>query len=592
MYIQDFSKIADKEINEDKDLEALIEQLKNDPLGEYTRKDIDIVEVAKRIRLGLEYATFKIKNGWEKYDVATCEILFEEKIRINAIPVPKILGRIKSGLPTREYELPMAPQYMEYNNGSGNKVKLTNTSPKTTAMNVKFDIANDALPHQRMQDSFRLSGSSRLSGSKAAAIYEYLDSLEMASQELCINQDPMSSLLSTSQFIGSNNFCAQDLGQSFLETGSLRSIEPSKLTTSKSKKSRDQSSKHKRSRSYRANDKIDPLIRQSIHEPHSISNQMESSTGLLHQPPVLIPLTSKIPEPSHADSHVINRNPVVSEVILKALEENTKKKKTKKRKSITMNTRKGKNKRSKPTVHSTNEDVEMEDFFGATESSLHTMNSKQTISENSLTSRKATVSPNTLFHELWATASTVAPQKTASTSRSPGQLFNELWATSSVTQKDNTGAESTLATSMSPDTFLDELLAASTYEDDDDERTPKDSTAESTQTLAMSPGTIFRAALDDWAAVDSNFPNAILSHLPNLPSSPLASSPPHTPSRLSSNVPTLASLTSSSARVPLTTTDLDPPRTPPHQIRSAIDLSTPNSAFSLSEFINMSPTPK
>ncbi|CAG8605533.1 19549_t:CDS:2, partial [Racocetra fulgida] len=436
----DFSKIADKEINEDKDLEALIEQLKNDPLGEYTRKDIDIVEVAKRIRLGLEYATFKIKNGWEKYDVATCEILFEEKMRINAIPVPKILGRIKSGLPTREYELPVAPQYMEYSNGPGNKVKVTNTSPKSTAMDTKFDIADDALPHQRMQDSFRLSGSSRLSGSKAAAIYEYLDSLEMASQDLCINQDPMSSLLSNSQFIGSNNFCAQDLGQSFLETGSLRSIEPSKLTTRK-------------------------------------------------------------------------------------------------------------NKRPKPTVHSINEDVDMEDFFGATE-----------------TSQKATVSPNTLFHELWATASTVAPQKTASTSMSPGQLFNELWATSSVTRKDNAGAESTLATSMSPDTFLDELLAASTYEDDDDERTPKDSTAESTQTLAMSPGTIFRAALDDWAAVDSNFPNAILSHLPNLPSSPLASSPPHTPSRLSSNVPTLASLTSSSARVPLTTTDLDPPRTPPHQI--------------------------
>ncbi|CAG8627495.1 10785_t:CDS:2, partial [Racocetra persica] len=519
MLEQDFSKIADKEINEDKDLEALIEQLKNDPLGEYTRKDIDIVEVAKRIRLGLEYATFKIKNGWEKYDVATCEILFEEKMRINAIPVPKILGRIKSGLPTREYELPVAPQYMEYSNGPGNKAKVTNTSPKSTAMDTKFDIADDALPHQRMQDSFRLSGSSRLSGSKAAAIYEYLDSLEMASQDLCINQDPMSSLLSNSQFIGSNNFCAQDLGQSFLETGSLRSIEPSKLTTSKSKKSRDQSSRHK---------------------------------GLFHQPPVLIPLTSKIPEPSHADSHVITRNPVVSE-----------------------------NKRPKPTVHSINEDVDMEDFFGATESSLHTMNSKQTISENSLASQKATVSPNTLFHELWATASTVAPQKTASTSMSPGQLFNELWATSSVTQKDNAGAESTLATSMSPDTFLDELLAASTYEDDDDERTPKDSTAESTQTLAMSPGTIFRAALDDWAAVDSNFPNAILSHLPNLPSSPLASSPPHTPSRLSSNVPTLASLTSSSARVPLTTTDLDPPRTPPHQIRSAMDLSTPNSAFSL-----------
>ncbi|CAG8712331.1 26197_t:CDS:2 [Dentiscutata erythropus] len=490
--LEDFSKVTDKEINEDKDLEALIEQLKNDPLGEYTRKDIDIVEVAKRIRLGLEYATFKIKNGWEKYDVATCEILFEEKMRINAIPVPKILGRIKN---------------------------------------------------------------SRLSESKAAAIYEYLDSLEMVSQDLCINQDPMSSLLTTSQFIGSDNFCAQDLGQSFLETTSLRSIEPSKLTT-KSKKSRDQSSR-------------------------------QSSTGLLHPPPVLIPLTSKIPEPSHATNHVITRNPVVSEVILKALEENTKKKKTKKRKSITMTTRKGKNKRSKPSVHSTNEDVEMEDFFGATENNLH-MSSKQTISENSLSSQKVSVSPNTLFHELWATASSVVPQKTASTSMSPGQLFNELWATSSVAQKDNTGAESTLATSISPDTFLDELLAASTYEDDDDEKTPKDSTTESTQTLAMSPGTIFRAALDDWAAVDSNFPNAILSHLPNLPSSPLASSPPHTPR----NVQTLASLASSSTRVPLTTADLDPPRTPPHQIRSAIDLSTPNSAFSLSEFINMSPTPK
>ncbi|RIB30037.1 hypothetical protein C2G38_2136549 [Gigaspora rosea] len=513
--LEDFTKVADKEINEDKDLEALIEQLKNDPLGEYTRKDIDIVEVAKRIRLGLEYATFKIKNGWEKYDVATCEILFEEKMRINAIPVPKILGRIK-----------------------------------------------DSIPH--IQDSFRPAGSSRLSGSKAAAIYEYLDSLEMASQDLCINQDPMSTLLTTSQFIGSDNFCAQDLGQSFLETASLRSIEPSKLTT-KSKKSRDQSSRHKRSRSY---------------------------SGLWHPPPVSIPLTSKIPEPSHATNHVINRNPVVSEVILKALEENTKKKKTKKRKSITMTTRKGKNKRPKPSVHSTNEDVEMEDFFGATESNLHNLSSKQPISENSLSSQKVSVSPNTLFHELWATASSVVPQKTASTSMSPGQLFNELWATSSVAQKDNTGAESTLATSISPDTFLDELLAASTYEDDDDEKTPKDSTAESTQTLAMSPGTIFRAALDDWAAVDSNFPNAILSHLPNLPSSPLASSPPHTPSRLSSNVPTLVSLASSSTRIPLTAADLDPPRTPPHQIRSAIDLSTPNSAFSLSEFINMSPTPK
>ncbi|CAG8613479.1 4215_t:CDS:2 [Dentiscutata heterogama] len=552
--LEDFSKVTDKEINEDKDLEALIEQLKNDPLGEYTRKDIDIVEVAKRIRLGLEYATFKIKNGWEKYDVATCEILFEEKMRINAIPVPKILGRIKNSIPTREYELPVAPQYIEYSNGSESKVKT------------------------------------RLSGSKAAAIYEYLDSLEMASQDLCINQDPMSSLLTTSQFIGSDNFCAQDLGQSFLETTSLRSIEPSKLTT-KSKKSRDQSSRHKRSRSYRDSDKIDPMIGQSINEPYSISSQTESSTGLLHPPPVLIPLTSKIPEPSHATNHVITRNPVVSEVILKALEENTKKKKTKKRKSITMTTRKGKNKRPKPSVHSTNEDVEMEDFFGATESNLH-MSSKQTISENSLSSQKVSVSPNTLFHELWATASSVVPQKTASTSMSPGQLFNELWATSSVAQKDNTGAESTLATSISPDTFLDELLAASTYEDDDDEKTPKDSTTESTQTLAMSPGTIFRAALDDWAAVDSNFPNAILSHLPNLPSSPLASSPPHTPSRLSSNVQTLASLASSSTRVPLTTADLDPPRTPPHQIRSAIDLSTPNSAFSLSEFINMSPTPK
>ncbi|KAF0420313.1 hypothetical protein F8M41_007085 [Gigaspora margarita] len=589
--LEDFSKVADKEINEDKDLEALIEQLKNDPLGEYTRKDIDIVEVAKRIRLGLEYATFKIKNGWEKYDVATCEILFEEKMRINAIPVPKILGRIKNSIPTREYELPVAPQYIEYNNGSGNKVKVTTTSPKSTVMDMNFDIANGALSHQHIQDSFRLAGSSRLSGSKAAAIYEYLDSLEMASQDLCINQDPMSTLLTTSQFIGSDNFCAQDLGQSFLETASLRSIEPSKLTT-KSKKSRDQSSRHKRSRSYRASDKIDPMIGQTINEPYSISSQTESSTGLWHPPPVSIPLTSKIPEPSHATNHVISRNPVISEVILKALEENTKKKKTKKRKSITMTTRKGKNKRPKPSVHSTNEDVEMEDFFGATESNLHNLSSKQPISENSLSSRKISVSPNTLFHELWATASSVVPQKTASTSMSPGQLFNELWATSSVAQKDNTGAESTLATSISPDTFLDELLAASTYEDDDDEKTPKDSTAESTQTLAMSPGTIFRAALDDWAAVDSNFPNAILSHLPNLPSSPLASSPPHTPSRLSSNVPTLASLASSSTRIPLTAADLDPPRTPPHQIRSAIDLSTPNSAFSLSEFINMSPTPK
>ncbi|CAG8442337.1 10907_t:CDS:2 [Scutellospora calospora] len=591
MLEQDFSKVADKEINEDKDLEALIEQFKNDPLGEYSGNDIDLVEidhknqVAKRIRLGLEYATFKVRNGWEKYDVATCEILFEEKMRINAIPVSKILERIKNGLPTREYELPVDPQSKVSNNGSSDKVKSTNSLPKLTEMDVNFDIANDTLSHRNFQDSFRLSGSSRLSGSKAAAIYEYLDSLEMASQDLCINQDPVSSLLTTnSQFIGSGNF--QDLRQSFSETASLRSIEPSKLTTNKSIKSRDQYSKHKRSRSHRANDKFDLINRQSINDPLPILNQMESSTGLLCPPPVLIPLTSKIPEPSHTNNHVISSNPVVSEVILKALEEKTKKKKSRKRKSITMTTRKGKNKRQKPTPHLTNEDVEMDDFFGATENSLRNMNS----SKQTLMSQKATVSPNTLFHELWATASSVVPQKTASTSMSPGQLFNELWATSSVAQKNNTGAESTLATSISPDTFFDELLAASTYEDDEDEKTPKDSTAESTQTLVMSPTTIFRAALDDWAAVDSNFPNAILSHLPNLPSSPLASSPPHTPSRLSSTVPTLNSIASSSARV--ITDHLEPPRTPPHQIRSAIDLSTPNSAFSLSEFINMSPTPK
>ncbi|CAG8506216.1 16620_t:CDS:2, partial [Acaulospora colombiana] len=539
--VENVPEMHDKEVNEDKDLKELVEQLRKDPIFDHAREYVDIVEVAKRIRLGLEYASFKIKNGWEKYDVATCEMLFEEKMRINAIPIPKMMQKLRGAIRTHDLDLHHA------GSGSGSMYNLRTNSKTPSPTVAPLDIVSADPFHQR--SSYQSPSPFRLSGPKAAAIYEYLDSLELPSHD-----QPLSESMS-SQFLNQID-----------DTSSLRSN-----LTRRSKKFRDHLSDPKRIRRLRKamdeDEKFGPI-------PEELSfENLSSNTDKIQQISMFIPATSKIPEPSRRTGCVMSQAPVISETILRALE-TTPKKKSKKRKSATKFTKKAKSKRTRRNEPSTGEEMDIGDIFG--------------MANSSLSNQKVTMSPNTLFNELWATASTVVPQKTAITSKSPGQLFNELWATSSGVEPKNkktTGPESTL---VSPDSFLDDLLHSSA--NFEEEKPTKDIIAESTQTLSMSPGTIFRTALDDWAAVDSTFSDTILSHLPHLPSSPLASSPPRTPPRRTC-VPSITPLIPPSTRQLLntTTTDLEPPRTPPHKIRSSIDMTTPNSAFSLSEFINMSP---
>ncbi|CAG8593858.1 6391_t:CDS:2, partial [Acaulospora morrowiae] len=551
-------RMEEKEAIEDKDLKELVEQLQKDPIFDHTREYVDIVEVAKRIRLGLEYASFKIKNGWEKYDVATCEMLFEEKMRINAIPIPKMMQKLRSVIQTHDLDL----HHTRSGSGSMYDMGTDSKPPSPTVVPSNLDLySGDAFSQQ---PPFQSPAPFRLSGSKAAAIYEYLDSLEFPLHDSCIIHNPAEPF---SESVSSNFLNQID------DSSSLKSN-----LTRKSKKSRDQFTDTKRKRRSRKatdeDEKFEPIPEEHSLDHPSSSTLVGSNTDKIQQIPMFIPATSKIPEPSHETSRVISKAPIISETILRALE-TTPKKKTKKRKSATKFTKKAKSKRTRRNEPSVDEEMDVEDPFGI---------------ENESPTQKATMSPNTLFNELWATASTVVPQKTAITSKSPGQLFNELWATSNgVEQKSRkiTGPESTLATSLSPDSFLDELLHSST--NFEEEKTTKDNIAESTQTLSMSPGTIFRTALDDWAAVDSTFSDTILSHLPHIPSSPLASSPPRTPPRRTC-VHSLTPIIPSSTRQLSTITDLEPPRTPPHKIRSSIDMTTtPNSAFSLSEFINMSP---
>ncbi|CAG8462393.1 3806_t:CDS:2 [Diversispora eburnea] len=173
------------------------------------------------------------------------------------------------------------------------------------------------------------------------------------------------------------------------------------------------------------------------------------------------------------------------------------------------------------------------------------------------TNANINVSPNTfLWNELWNTAAKQNPEN-AITSESPGEIFHRLWAEHRDTEP---------GPALAP--------------------------------MEMEP-------LDNWTTTDLMFSDSILSHMPTIPSS--SSSQSLQPlANLLSHMPTIPSSTQSLTNLsPMQTINptnphtwpsisiegpQEPPRTPPHQIRSALDNhSTPGSAFSISEFINMSP---
>lgn len=440
-------------------------------------------QVAEKIKLGLEYIAFKIKNGWERYDFETCRILYEEQRRMKAWS--NTLSANIDDLRLRTSTSNLQPQLSSINNTS-------------------------------YYNNNNVSRSNKEKGKKP--IYE----IDPPSNSIFSYSTPDNYLSNINELSESN-------------INSMNSIEPLYIEI--------------------LPNELPPMIFDNVEDIA-----------------MFIPATSKIPEPKSTGTK--EPPPVISEAFLKALE---KKKKTtasnKKRKAApTTTTKRSKSKRSrqeKPDegygIPSSSKVTATLLSNSATKPSNVTPNMTSNVHSTSM-SANINVSPNTfLWNELWDAAAKQNPEN-AATSESPGEIFHRLWA-------EHRDAES--GPTLAP--------------------------------MGIEP-------LDSWSTTDLIFSDSILSQMSTAP--PLSSSSSSSSSQPLQPLPPLPSLLShlpniSSSSQPLSSLSpmqtinptnphtwpsisidgpQEPPRTPPHQIRSVLDNhSTPGSAFSISEFINMSP---
>ncbi|CAJ0746608.1 22690_t:CDS:2, partial [Entrophospora sp. SA101] len=62
-----------------KELQEIVKLLTEKPIIDHSKVK-DIYEVAKKLRIGLQFAYFKVKWGLQKCDISTCERMVKQKL--------------------------------------------------------------------------------------------------------------------------------------------------------------------------------------------------------------------------------------------------------------------------------------------------------------------------------------------------------------------------------------------------------------------------------------------------------------------------------------------------------------------------------
>ncbi|CAJ0832811.1 16933_t:CDS:2 [Entrophospora sp. SA101] len=66
-------------VNKAKELQEIVKLLTEKPIIDHSKVK-DIYEVAKKLRIGLQFAYFKVKWGLQKCDISTCERMVKQKL--------------------------------------------------------------------------------------------------------------------------------------------------------------------------------------------------------------------------------------------------------------------------------------------------------------------------------------------------------------------------------------------------------------------------------------------------------------------------------------------------------------------------------